>query len=433
MSVNPLEHIAFEDIDDVYCYGMYCDFRVIMMKSNGYINATKMCQYICEQTGSRKTLYHWNENKSHEGLYNAICASIGAPMDALFNVVKGGTLTQIRGTYVHPKLIPHIAAWASDEFAVKVSDIVNQYFNSKALAEKDAIIQERDDRIDQLIKEMRHDRKCAKQERKRAEEERERIEQERKQERKRAEEERERIEQERKEERERLNEKRIHECERLEEKRIHECERLEQQRIRECKLLEEKRIQECKLLDDKRKDECERIEHDAKLRHDESMAKIDRLLRKNKKISNKLGDMKERNELLIQQNDELSNQSTDILDRMNQAAEDRAPVPDDIRKTNSFVILKDETPNVVMPYYAVRTQKCNLEATIGKRKQLNDKVRVMMSIQYNPNSVNLWVRIKAELRGCIEFHANLFKLIGDYTEDELIQDVQRINNEKYDV
>jgi hypothetical protein len=358
MSVNPLEHIAFEDINETYCYGMYYDFKIIMIKSNGYVNATQMCNYISDVVNIQKRFRNWKATASSIELINALSSSAGIPADELLVELK--PCNELRGTYVHPKLIPDITSWASKKFALKVADIVNQYFNSKALAEKDAIIQERDDRIDQLIKEMRHDRKCAKQERKRAEEERERLEQE-------------------------------------------------------------------------RKEECERIEQEAKLRHDESMAKIDRLLRKNKKISHKLGDMTERNELLIQQNDELSHQSTDILDRLNQAAEDRAPVPDDIQKTNSFAILKDDTHGVAMPYYAVGTQKCNLESTIAKRKQLNDNVRVLMSIQYNPNSVNLWVRIKTDLRGRIEFHANLFKLIGNYTEDELIQDVHRINNEKYDV
>src|SRR5271156_2247380 len=34
----------------------------------------------------------------------------------------------ISGTYCHPLLIPHIACWVSSSFALKVSDIVNNYF-----------------------------------------------------------------------------------------------------------------------------------------------------------------------------------------------------------------------------------------------------------------------------------------------------------------
>ena len=63
-SINPLNDIAFEDINDEYCYGKYGDFDVIMMKNNGYINATNLCDYIVEQTGSKKTYKHWNDNKN---------------------------------------------------------------------------------------------------------------------------------------------------------------------------------------------------------------------------------------------------------------------------------------------------------------------------------------------------------------------------------
>ena len=48
MTTNPLKDIAFEDINTEYCYGKYGDFNVIMKKSNGYINATKMCQDISD-------------------------------------------------------------------------------------------------------------------------------------------------------------------------------------------------------------------------------------------------------------------------------------------------------------------------------------------------------------------------------------------------
>ena len=46
-SLSPLfkmiSEVAFEQIQDNYWYGAYGEFRVIMMKDTGYINATKMC------------------------------------------------------------------------------------------------------------------------------------------------------------------------------------------------------------------------------------------------------------------------------------------------------------------------------------------------------------------------------------------------------
>jgi hypothetical protein len=39
-----LNQIIFEHIDNKYSYGKYGDFKVIMMTSNRYINATKLCK-----------------------------------------------------------------------------------------------------------------------------------------------------------------------------------------------------------------------------------------------------------------------------------------------------------------------------------------------------------------------------------------------------
>lgn len=49
------------------------------------------------------------------------------PRDDFLNVVSGGANGEIRGTYGHPLLAPHIASWTSPVFAVKVSHIVNDY------------------------------------------------------------------------------------------------------------------------------------------------------------------------------------------------------------------------------------------------------------------------------------------------------------------
>ena len=51
---------------------------------------------------------------------------------------------ELRGTYAHPKLIPHIA---SADFAVKVSDIVNEFFIKGALKEKDLLIEKQNNTI----------------------------------------------------------------------------------------------------------------------------------------------------------------------------------------------------------------------------------------------------------------------------------------------
>lgn len=57
---------------------------------------------------------------------------------------------KIRGTYAHPDLIPHIATWASQKFALKVSKIVNEYFIKKELKKLEKEIREKDKTIHEL-------------------------------------------------------------------------------------------------------------------------------------------------------------------------------------------------------------------------------------------------------------------------------------------
>jgi len=61
---------------------------------------------------------------------------------------------ELRGTYVHPKLVPHIASWASPEFAIKVSEIVNEFYIQRAIEEKDIIIGQKDAKIDKMAKQI---------------------------------------------------------------------------------------------------------------------------------------------------------------------------------------------------------------------------------------------------------------------------------------
>jgi len=94
------------------------------MKSNGYINATK----ICKDGG--KILGNWNENLFSKQLIKELSLTIGLPIVNLTILIKQGGNQQITGTYVHPKLIPHIASWISPKFALMVSDIINEYIIS---------------------------------------------------------------------------------------------------------------------------------------------------------------------------------------------------------------------------------------------------------------------------------------------------------------
>lgn len=163
-----LSGIIYEAIDDNHSYGKYGDFRVIIMNSNGYINATKLCNYFNESKSAnepKKEFRKWKENDGSEQLIDEINSYIetrrnsGGIVGTEFSnnsaiiVVTTGT-KMLHGTYVHPLLVPHITSWISPKFAIQVSKIVNDYIvrmYSTQIKEKDDNISRLERKIDELL------------------------------------------------------------------------------------------------------------------------------------------------------------------------------------------------------------------------------------------------------------------------------------------
>ncbi len=124
--------IAYQQIKGDYYWARYGDFKVIMNKSNGYINATKLCQL----GGNSKELKNWTANSTSNSLIKEVSSVVGVPTPELLMIVAGGRIIEIRGTYAHPELIPHIAYWASPKFAVAVMRIVNKFMIERDAAHR---------------------------------------------------------------------------------------------------------------------------------------------------------------------------------------------------------------------------------------------------------------------------------------------------------
>src|ERR1700727_3055539 len=61
-----LSQITFTQIRDNYYYGYYGLFRVVVDKTDGYINASKLC------IDGGKQFYHWKESKAAKELLNTL-------------------------------------------------------------------------------------------------------------------------------------------------------------------------------------------------------------------------------------------------------------------------------------------------------------------------------------------------------------------------
>lgn len=111
--------IITEPIDDDYAWGEFGDFRVIVAVADGYVNGT----HLAEETGEE--LDEWLEEETTAAYLEMVADNAGVPVEEVTRKVE--LADELRGTYVHPDLVIHLAQWCSPAYAVKVTEIVQDY------------------------------------------------------------------------------------------------------------------------------------------------------------------------------------------------------------------------------------------------------------------------------------------------------------------
>ncbi len=328
-NTSDIRNISIKQIDKDGYFGLgkYGEFEVyLMMKSDklkgyvsGYINATKLCSL------AEKKFPNWLENSKSKSMIKAFAVASGIPEATM--VVKITTsaksIAEIRGTYVHPVLVPHIATWASPEFAIKVSEIVNQYHISQVIEEKNQLLKKKQDKIDRMT------------------------------------------------------------------------------------------------------------------------VKIDKILKINKKIlaknneqTEKIGKMDNRIKRLLAKNNDMHSDIQDINGKLLMASHARV-VPNDGLDNNMLVIVKNNADpeeyndhETIYEYNCMRLLRSTYRQSIAKHKSRYPDMEILLSIDYSPNSINLFKRIKERLKNKIEFDRCRFNLCAGYTEDRLINDIKKIHDKR---
>ena len=174
-----LSNCIYEHIKDTFYYGLFGDFRLVIDKSTGFFNATK----LCDQGG--KNLFNWKRLEKSKRMIEYYQRSCPSDLKGSFlyevKLQNNDNLNkQITGTYVPQELILEIASWVSIEFYDKCNKIILNYFvnefkkmNKSALEEKikqveeleeqmkkltlkhEEVVAVKDDKIDQLLNYVR--------------------------------------------------------------------------------------------------------------------------------------------------------------------------------------------------------------------------------------------------------------------------------------
>ena len=120
--------IKLEDINDELAKGYYGDIECIFMKSNNYINISKLCKYGTTKGDNPKEFTKWLESKSSKEIIKEINKFITNKTCLI--CIKNVSINY-RGYYVHKLLAIHVAQWISINFSLRVSNMYDYYATKK--------------------------------------------------------------------------------------------------------------------------------------------------------------------------------------------------------------------------------------------------------------------------------------------------------------
>jgi phage anti-repressor protein len=167
--------------------------------------------------------------------------------------------------------------------------------------------------------------------------------------------------------------------------------------------------------------------------HRECIKRLDksnfRLEESNKRLEAILTEMKQEQEVQTEVLDE-------VVDKLDKATDERAPRTRSASKQGQFLLIELNSQVSPWQYYVIRAQKGSIKQTYTKLIEKYPNCEIKLKINYQPNAVNLFNLIKEELRNVrkvIRVSSNYIKLASDYTKEQFIEDVKKINAEKKDL
>lgn len=120
-TANNVEQLQIHSNNETFTRGSYNGISVLIRDKDKYINATAMCNQFNKKFRKIFENISWQHYlKEFEEEYQ----TAGIPADYKYELKKGFSF-EIRGTYIHPKLINYVAIWASPRYAVKVGKIMD--------------------------------------------------------------------------------------------------------------------------------------------------------------------------------------------------------------------------------------------------------------------------------------------------------------------
>ena len=121
MSLVHNQQIKFNN--ETFTQSVYNGFKIIIRNSDGFINASLIVKQINEKEKTRKEIKKLFKSVQYQDFENAL-SKILPGINLKYNLKKE-VKNNLRGSYVHPKLINFICFWCSPTYALLVGEIMD--------------------------------------------------------------------------------------------------------------------------------------------------------------------------------------------------------------------------------------------------------------------------------------------------------------------
>ena len=138
--------------NETFTQSVYNGFKIIIRNSDGYINASNVVKQINDRENTAKqikTLFKSVQYQDFENrLRNILQGKILPGKNLKYNLINNVN-NNLRGSYVHPKLINFICFWCSPSYALLVSEIMDS-INEQNTTDMNKRIKDLQDKNDEL-------------------------------------------------------------------------------------------------------------------------------------------------------------------------------------------------------------------------------------------------------------------------------------------
>lgn len=167
----------------------------------------------------------------------------------------------------------------------------------------------------------------------------------------------------------------------------------------------------------------------------------------NRKLSKKADKLSEKADRLLEDNNELTDKANQLLEdnkktkkqlkkidsKLNICCDKRVVDTDDNNLSNVFALVRNNLDDEnSYEYTTFRTQRKSLKSSFNKHTSKYPDAKIILKLDYAPNSVNLQNRVKEYLKGKIIWKMNSFDLAEDYTEEDLVEDIKYVHSQRFD-